>query len=888
MKINKKTKYLLFFLAFFLCIGLIFGLTLSRKETTKKNKFGYDLGLTTAPLNSLNYVLYKSVDVVSPSLVDTVYKNGPAPTIQALFGKTPINFGVYGTNNNATSLEKYLNSSDLDAKNYISDYSYAFSDFGFGIGTGAFENLSAQPGRALFTPNNRVITFTVTLNDGKSRWSNGQKTIADDYVDYVRYLGDLNTGSQKQLNLLRQNIKGLNDFVLAQNEYLSRFKTTYKNPWGYPGYEKKGSDYIYKIDQKNKNGQFLDNDYLWPSQNPGDEETVAKIRQAALKVGFYTGRLYFNISNKDLFNLFLLEQNQKVDLTGDVVVLKNEQNQDVVLRKNPYVDPLQVYNLASLTTKIQNNEQARKIANYVLFARDENEFRVEYEQSSPKDLSGLLNNLTTTFLPVNRSFIENQLGGIQNFGKNIDSIVTNGPFQIEKLILGAQGNMVLKKNLSYYNVNNVIPNEIKIFFNDDKNLGSAMFSDGYIAYSVVPSIEQRKFWASKNNRNLMSKIAGFGTLGFMFNLDYETNRNSWIQDQDLRNAFYYAINRQTMLFNSGWNNSYPVITWTAFGTAHKSEGTAIEFGFQDKFTQPKGIYSEKKLIPLQNYTYANHLSKDYKFEANNRLDLAFDPGIAKHYLNIFKAKHPEIKTVKLRYVYNSTEEQKNVGLALKNNLQTLFGDFIDLELKALPQNVYVSKIEEGDFDVAYKNFDAFGREIDSYIKTFFGEDGIDKQKEKNTGFNLNPSGGFTYTKYFANLESSYDLIDGKLVKENEKLVQKRLQIDDFVWEKLKDLSQKKAGETESQHKERIARFFSYQFDEKEIQEGYDENKVIAVVAGFEKIIRDAVPVIPLMEVDTNWVISRVGGVNNLYTFDLQYAYDIARPPILTLPRTVFS
>ncbi|SYV92683.1 Uncharacterised protein, partial [Mycoplasmopsis synoviae] len=38
----------------------------------------------------------------------------------------------------------------------------------------------------------------------------------------------------------------------------------------------------------------------------------------------------------------------------------------------------------------------------------------------------------------------------------------------------------------------------------------------------------------------------------MFNLDQETNKDSYINDPDLRNAFYYAINREVMLFNSGW------------------------------------------------------------------------------------------------------------------------------------------------------------------------------------------------------------------------------------------------------------------------------------------------------------------------------------------------
>lgn len=39
-----------------------------------------------------------------------------------------------------------------------------------------------------------------------------------------------------------------------------------------------------------------------------------------------------------------------------------------------------------------------------------------------------------------------------------------------------------------------------------------------------------------------------------------------------------------------------------------------------------------------------------------------------------------------------------------------------------------------------------------------------------------------------------------------------------------------------------------------------------------------------MEVDTLWNISRVGGTRNLFRYDLQYAYDIDRPPVPGLPR----
>ncbi|VDR42136.1 hypothetical protein [Mycoplasmopsis caviae] len=43
-----------------------------------------------------------------------------------------------------------------------------------------------------------------------------------------------------------------------------------------------------------------------------------------------------------------------------------------------------------------------------------------------------------------------------------------------------------------------------------------------------------------------------------------------------------------------------------------------------------------------------------------------------------------------------------------------------------------------------------------------------------------------------------------------------------------------------------------------------------------------------MEVDTYWEISRVNGTENLFTYSLQYAYDVARPPRATLPTNIKS
>ncbi|MEE3928468.1 ABC transporter substrate-binding protein [Mycoplasmopsis ciconiae] len=856
----------------------------------KLKETNYDLGLTAAPLSSLNYVLYSSTDTVVPSLVDPILKQGPNQDLKSLFPTRPVTFGVYSTGNNQ-GIDEYINSGKIEGENSLSNSFYSFSDFNYASGTLTSNPVSAQNLRGLRLANDRYATWSATLNDGSSRWSNGDSITADDYIDYIHYIGDNNSGSQKQILIDRRDIKGFKEFITAQNDYLKKHQKAYTNPWGYPKFKKdENGQYIYDIELKDPNtNEDLSNEFLWASENENDLEDVKKIREAALGVGLYSGRLYFNISNKDFYNMLTLKENENFRSDLDVANIfykdNNGEIKEMKIRKNPYVDPKQKFDFSKITPKgFQEIEEARAVGKYVLLPRDEYEIRIEYESSNPKSLSEIIRDMTDTLLPVNRSFVENSVGGLKTFGNNSDKFLTAGPFKITDLVLGGQGGMTLEKNNDYYNVSKVIPNTIKIYFNDEANAESTMFKDGYISKARIPSTQQRSYWAIPEYKKLMNKGTGFGTLGFMFNLDKQTNKDSYINDKDLRNAIYYAINRTIMLFNSGWNNSYPVITWTAFGNAHKNNGTAIEFGFQNQFTNVKG--DSKIKVPLQNYDYVDHLSKQYKFEATNRNDQAYLPEVAKHYLDIFKQKHPNLKKVELKYVYNSIEEQKNVGLALKNALNTLFDGYIDLDLKALPENTYNATVETGDFDIAYRNFDTFGQNIDSYIKAFFVEDGIIPNESKNIGFKDNPSGGFTYAKYFDNLNQEQDLKENKLVSLDEEQTRLRLEIEPQIWNKVKELSYKKDNETQIEYIQRYSSFFSQQFTPEEIEQGFDENKIIEIVAAFEKIIRDAAPVVPLMEVDTYWEISRVGGVSSLYKYDLQYAYDIYKPPRNDLPQQI--
>ncbi|MDD1365882.1 ABC transporter substrate-binding protein [Metamycoplasma hyosynoviae] len=892
---------------------------------------GYDLGLTVAPLNSLNYIKYLSVDKVLPSLVESPLKSGPNESLKRIYALPEIKMSMYGGDDNSNTMENFVK---VHADGIIQPSSqfYPLDQFGSTTGTLIGPNGVLPQISAIRTNNNKFLSVTMNLNHGLSKWSNNDDVYAEDYIDALHYILDFNTGSQKQTNLLQKKIKATSRILEAQQNYVRKFQKAYQNPFGYPDLAKgRDGKLIYKIDDKiDPTKPFAS---LWPSQNKGDEDYVEAIRKAALDMGLYSGRLYFNHSNAEILSSipyspefdfskevsYLMLPNPNYDpINKTADELKNiPKRVKTLVRKYPYADPYQKWDLSSLLqkaselkakylnqypsgeyddmklSKINESEvnphdttkdlDITSYAKRMIFCYNEYSLRIEYDSFEPTSLSNAYHDLEDTLIPINRKFVES-IGGINNFGLDRDKFLTNGPFTIDGLVFGPQGYMTLKKDNRYYSHDRTISNKIKLYFSSDSNLNSALYDDGYIASTRIPAIQQINYWSNLNYRKNMNKSSGFGTIAFAFNLDQETNGKSYLNDNNLRNAIYYAINRNDLLKIVGWNSSFPVNTWTAFGQSSSSFGDATELGFDHDTMLTK---VDKTLeLPIQNYSHIDHLSKSYKFEHVDRTDKTYLPKIANKYLDLFKKDHPNIKQISLKYIHNSTDEQLNAGIGLKDALTKAFGKYIDLEIKGLPENVYEDARTKGQFDIIYRNFDTFGSDSYSYVRVFFKPDEIKKADQKSTGFRNNPAASWTYKDYFKELgitrnpdTDAIEIKDTKLADDTRE----RLRLDEEIWNKIIDLSLIKKGESISKYTERYSAYFSGQFNDEEKAKNFTERTIVATIAALEKIIRDGSPVIPLMEVDTYWEISRVGGVKSLYKYSLQYAYDVNNPPIKTLP-----
>ncbi|MCU4117378.1 ABC transporter substrate-binding protein [Mycoplasma zalophi] len=942
---------------------------LEKIRSTRKN---YDLGLATDPINSLNYIKYPSVNKILPSLVEPPVKNGPNETIKRLANIPKMYLGIYQTSENGT-LDEYLEENPNPEN---SGTFYSLDNFGSAPGTIATDQTEYYSVNAITTPTNKFLSLNVFLNDGQSKWSNGDVVTADDYIDAMHYILDLETGSQKVTNILQRKFQSSSEMIEAQQRYIQKHNVAYKNPFAYPPIIKQNGKWVYDV--------FNPFYEPWASQVEGDEEDVKLIKDTALNLGFYSGRMYWNWSNRDVLAaipyspdfdfeadetiLMLPNPEYSLDLHSEAELENIPQRIPTKVKKYLYFDrkqkPSQEFrkllnqsfelkhklgdisynedNVEQYTQEVNklyknlvpngqttlNNDFIKRLDPKAYFqsrvlALDEYTLRVAYDEYQPTTVNNAYQDISSTIIPINRLFVES-IGGIREFGLKNENFLTNGPFNIQDLVLGPQGYIELSKNNQYYSASKTISNKIKIYFSNDVNINSAMFEEGYISTTKIPPVLQWQYWSDPAKRKYMNKSTGFGTIALAFNLDKETNGESYVNDIDLRNAIYYAINRNEMLHIVGWSTSFPVITWTAFGQASSSFGDAVESGFDHDFMYTKyGSYPENEAdktnylnkfiykqaeakakennwgipIPVQNYTHIDHISKTMRFETVDRTDKGYHLDVARSFLDAFKKKHPDVKEVTLKYISNSTDEQKNAGLAIKDFMSKAFGDFIKIEVKNLPENVYEDWRTTGKYDLIYRNFDTFGSDIYSYIRVFLKPDEIKTEQQKTTGFRNNPSGSWTYHDYFTKLGYSRDENNNLVIKNEEdkkhiEELKQRLRIlgtkpkHPDVWDKIVDLSVMYNNEDINDYTQRHMKFLTSQFTEQEKQDGWTEVIGFSVIAGFEKIVREAAPVIPLMEVDTYWEVSRINGASSLYTYSLQYAYDVLNPPKASLPTLI--
>lgn len=716
------------------------------EEVTTKD---YDFGLASEPLNNLNYVRYRSMDRVLPSLVEPFTKQGPSQALKSIISTSSFTFSRVGTGSTTSSefADIFKDNKDRLAENdgfgFVSGQYYPLDNFGVlgGLGRPSGNDVATQSSIYFFAnPKNQNNYSAVTgyLNKGDNLWSNGDVVTAQDMRDYLEYVLDLSTGSQKLDQILKLGIRGAEAFVDAQKDYIAKFNRPYPNPWGRRPYiySKELGRYIQDPDAKV--WEYLHKD---AQGNYLDKEAVDNIHKAALNFGFYTGQLFLDFGNDLVFEN--AASNPEFNLDDEVQEFQLKANDTdaakttVKLVKNEYANPYQSY---------ENNKRL-----YGTLANDEYSFTLIFDGNKTPDLGYLLQQVFGALFPINRRYIETEVGGIDKYGADVSKFLTTGPFKIEStkdIVLGPQGSIILTKNPDYYDASNTISNKIKIYFSTDRTTNATFFEDGYISQTYIPANKIVSYWSDPKYKEYLNKNHGYGTIAYGFNLDTETNANSLINDPDLRSFIYYSINREHLLKVVGWDFSFPVNTWTAFGQYRLQDGKSLEMFFDGQSSRAK----DEREFPLQNYDFLVHLGKSYELERTNREDATNAPATAEFYLERFKQKHPDVKVVKLNYLNNSTDEQRNAGNYLQEILNRTSNGFVQVELKSLPENTYATFTETGQYDIVYRNYDFLGgNTAQDYVASFFKTDEIDSLSQKNIAFKYNPVGSWTYNKYLSEL-----------------------------------------------------------------------------------------------------------------------------------------
>ncbi|MGY6171867.1 ABC transporter substrate-binding protein [Candidatus Mycoplasma pogonae] len=1132
MKKSKKKRYFYFALSLLYTSAVATLIACAPTQTKGSSLIDtsfktYDLGLATEPINTLNYIKYKSLDKIIPSLVTPYISAGPDGELKSIIRSKNYKMVLLSTNLSDQQLTSNFNNfftikkTKLQTSNgEVSNNFYNLNNFSMigGLSRASDGGELGEESTILIFPNpknaNTYMAATGRVNINKNYWSNGDVITAQDLRDYLEYIYDLSTTSQHFDKLLKWGIRGVDEFINAQKEYIRKFNRAYSNPWG-------RRNYIIAPWSKENSPIYIQNpeQSIWDSQtkdeNGGALDTleVAKIKETALNMGFYTGQLFLDYTNDEIAAELKNPKNISFNINADkqdFYITKENKEYKITLLKNPYRNPYQVFDKKTLKSKI------------ISTARDRNEFTIIFDENKNPSMS-FLTNILTTLYPANRKYIETKAGGIDKYGSDTSLFLTTGPFKIKdpknNILLGPQGYINIVKNEDYFEAENTIPNTIKIYFSNNPQTNRTMFEDNLIAQAFISSTNILQYWTDAKYKSFLKKNTGFGTIAFAFNLDRQSNGHNYLQDANLRKAIYYLIDREAVLKTVGWDFSFPVTTFTASGQYKENNGKEIDFYFDNEQT----VTENGIILPLQNYPYILKTAKIFNFENTNRKDTINNLEAAKYYLDLFKKAHPHLKQVHLTFLHNTSNEQREAGGYLQAALNQTegFKDFVILESKGVPENIFVSFVEQGNYDIIYQNFDRIGGNLASdYIQTFFLPDELDLIDLKTIAFKQNPAGSFTYADYFSQIslkqinnlvatgqavnfvnilkpyfdvtqlaieqipdfnaefnsmlnesqigllgkkskilaqrlalhlklkygndkkyfvevfnesflenilqnlalvalskatnnvdiqrkysnlaqsrinklqnfityiyfnnsksnlslgtewydimqnkkevinfadkialnsfefakkhkftfdpfpeineakkyafkvldllsklsegdkknfikrineakdvhwyekslvdksQTIYTIIEEATAKNNDAVTALKIQVDIkmrqlMLYRKAIELSYFKNNENLIDYNSRLNSFFSGNFSLHEALMGWTQSKVFQLIALFEKIIRDTAPVIPLMEVDTNWELTRIGGIKSIYTYHLQYAYDYTNPPRPGLPR----
>ena len=868
---NKTTKILLSLGTVATISGAAIS-TISCGHIKPEDKKPYDIGLAVSPVSSLNYIKYKSAVSVANALVEGFGKQGAT---------------------HQSPLENALKTQDIVVGYRTADSNHnivvSTRIAAFGRTSGTLRGVKKGMGMSIIPSEDNVPfladgvssdhlsahEFQLALN-GMSEWSNGEKLISSNFIDSVVYTLDLNTASKNVEELLSLQLGGARKFIDVQNKYALKYNIPYSNPFGYES-----------IDMPS--GLSTEAKKVWTNQR----QTTKRFK---LQRGFAVG------SAKAIEEQKIVDE---IEVAARTLGIYGDQ-----YSSHPQITSTPVYINNKDDVELFNKRIARTSGWSITEATAKYKFAVQGQQEMmpykvriiPEtqqgifsfSVNGILGN-KKGLMPINRNFVEST-GGIEKFGSTIENFLTEGAFNIESTIFGANGNMMLKKNQKYWDKENTIPNSVKLFFLDDANVKVGLFEDGYISTTRLNPISVRKLFSNAEMRPLVVKSGGLGTTSLMLNLDKNTNTNKNLLDLNFRRALMFAINRPRIINQSEFPFTYPEYSFLSANAGTRTDwlgpDQAVPYIYSGSTDRVK-LKDGKPDLPLYSGSVSMGSGAQQMFANYGKVkDKYFDIERAKIYLNKFRQAHPGTKSVKVEFVHDSTDGMVNMALEIKSQLKDAFGGFVELDIKGYPKSIYDSYITQGKFDMTWKNFDYLANNKMGGLEGFLVGDGVRPDIGKSNGFSSNPAGSWTMRDLIKDLSSSK-------YGENESQYLTRLGISQTNWDRIKLLSKLDAskGDSASQRSSLIKRLnmFLNVIKEDEPSDAdihslyspkFDTNVEISeLMRAMNIIIVDQAVTLPVFRVDIFITASRISGfvVESNIGKQFDYAYDLLRKPRPDLP-----
>ena len=874
--------------------GTVAGIAVSIKKAVD-NKPKYDFGLIVSPVNSLNYVLYSSSRDVVGSTIPPMFVTRPKKTdkLSKLLIKEALVLAPQGDPEASGAIPiAPQQANDLHNDSFDSYYLKNFE-----VESGVNSNVIINTDSTRKARNG----FSVMV-DSSIRWNDGTRLRASQFIDYIDMILDQNIGSNLIDEVLDLRIKGATEYVEAQRTYFTKYKEIYKNPSG--------------VNNPLANGKT---NLTWPSQVNGDAAEVAKISAAFKAVEIYGDEYSSRPYTLSPASSKLDERlgNSAIGHINTADTAKNAQ-QVVQIMKDKYK--------ASFTGLTDEDVKDTFMT-------------VQFKDSFVETLDFIKYfSSTNIFMPINKKDVAKS-GGINAFGNKVENMPYIGAYKFQTGTLGKNGGLTLEKNEDFLYKADVFSRKIRLYFSTDPNVNYAMFKDGVIAKTPVPSIQVTEAFSDLEQRQYLSKQANASTEGLAFNLDKSTRsldaKHDPLQYPSFRKAIFYALDREQILkilqqdsslvktnFSSTiglidelGNNVSGMQSLSEEGVTHIP---AANPGLLDNlYTDSHGNIEptiNTHIVPmagqgesvLKQSSLLERYSIDFMFESADRSDRTTNRPLARKFLEQFKREYQAntgqpFSTYEIKFIYGNGEDGENLGISMQNQMKETFGSEVTMILKGYSPEIYGSYVEQGKFDIVYKELAGMKQMSDVlnptlYIKKLL----IHDEASRGYGFLNNPTGGWTFDDFLAR--------HPKGSAEEADIIQ-RLHLHQSDVDVIRELVKftpyeetLKADSLLAAEKERIIRIKAWLTGMPYVQDGHTVTYNPAIVttqynqlramrfnllAQFDKFVIEDSPVIPMTIGGQGWQLSRYSSfTQHGSVHQFEFGYDKQKPPKDELKRVI--